>query len=409
MKEENDKTPEQPKYEKVSYWEVVWGQLRKNNIAIAGLWCILLFILIAVYAPLISLNQPFYFSYEGKTAYPFFGALFNRNYFESGVDIFFNLLMVLSPFFIIIYLISFFLTGKNFKKIKGNIMGGFTLAQMILFIILIIFPTNRPIIDYKAKIEEIEASGGKASYMFPLLRYSYRESDMTEPPPQPPSGSHWLGTDKEGRDVFVRMVYGTRISMTIGVVAVSIYVTIGIILGSTAGFFGGRIDLWITRFIEVMICFPSFFLILTVVSFIEKRSIFHIMFVIGVTHWTGVARLVRAEFLKLKNMDYVQAAIALGMSKARIMFGHILPNAMAPVLVSATFGIAAAILTESSLSFLGLGDPSAPSWGELLNVGRVEGKLWLILSPGFAIFFVVFIFNLVGEALRDALDPRLRQ
>jgi peptide/nickel transport system permease protein len=232
---------------------------------------------------------------------------------------------------------------------------------------------------------------------------------MKEANPQPPGYKHWLGTDKEGRDVFVRMIYGTRISMAIGVVAVSIYVTIGIILGSMAGYFGGRADLWISRFIEVMICFPSFFLILTVVSFIEKKSIFHIMIVIGITSWTGVARLVRAEFLKLKNMDYVQAAIALGMSKTRIMFGHILPNAMGPVLVSATFGIASSILTESSLAFLGLGDPSAPSWGGLLNVGREEGKLWLILAPGIAIFFVVFIFNLVGEALRDALDPRLRQ
>jgi len=133
------------------------------------------------------------------------------------------------------------------------------------------------------------------------------------------------------------------------------------------------------------------------------------MFIIGLTHWTGVARLVRAEFLKLRNMDYVQAAIALGLSKGRIMFGHVLPNAMAPVLVSATFGVAAAILTESSLSFLGLGDPSAPSWGEMLNIGRLEGKIWLILSPGIAIFFIVSVFNLVGEALRDALDPRLRQ
>ncbi|MEQ8224952.1 MAG: ABC transporter permease [Candidatus Eremiobacterota bacterium] len=355
------------------------------------------------------MNQPFYFSCNGKTDYPFLGALFNSNYFESGVDIFFNLLMVLSPFFVIIYLAASYVTKKNFKHIRGTLFKGFILTQAGIFIILMFFPYTRPIIDYKGKIEELKATGGTASYLFPLLRYSYREGNQTEQHPQAPGARHWLGTDKEGRDVFVRMVYGTRISMTIGVVAVSIYVTIGIIFGSMAGYFGGKVDLWISRFVEVMICFPSFFLILTVVSFIEKRSIFHIMFVIGVTSWTGVARLVRAEFLKLKNMDYVQAAIALGIKKRNIMFNHILPNAMAPVLVSATFGIAAAILTESSLSFLGLGDPSAPSWGEILNVGRVEGKLWLIFSPGIAIFFVVFIFNLVGEALRDALDPKLRQ
>ncbi len=355
------------------------------------------------------MNQPFYFSCQGKTDYPFLGALFNRNYFESGVDIFFNLLMVLSPLFIAIYLIVSYMTKEHFKYVKGKLFKGFILAQLLMFVIMTFIPYNRPIVDYKGKIEELKANGENYSCLFPVLRYSYREGDQTEQHPRPPGEKHWLGTDKEGRDVFVRMVYGTRISMTIGVVAVSIYVTIGIILGSIAGYFGGRVDLWISRFIEVMICFPSFFLILTVVSFIEKRSIFHIMFVIGITHWTGVARLVRAEFLKLKNMDYVQAAIALGISRTKIMFSHILPNAMAPVLVSATFGIASAILTESSLSFLGLGDPSAPSWGEILNVGRVEGKLWLIFSPGVAIFFVVFIFNLVGEALRDALDPRLRQ
>jgi peptide/nickel transport system permease protein len=143
-------------------------------------------------------------------------------------------------------------------------------------------------------------------------------------------------------------------------------------------------------------------------AFIENRSIFHVMIIIGVTSWTGVARRVRAEFLKHKALEYVDAARALGISRRRIIFRHILPNAIAPVLVSATFGIAAAILIESSLSFLGIGDLSVPSWGETLNTGRVEGKLWLILAPGAAIFFVVTIFNLVGEALRDALDPKLR-
>jgi peptide/nickel transport system permease protein len=157
-----------------------------------------------------------------------------------------------------------------------------------------------------------------------------------------------------------------------------------------------------------MICFPTFFLILTLAALIEERSIFHVMVIIGVTSWTGVARLVRAEFLKHKNLEYTQAARALGIPTWRVLFVHILPNAIAPVLVSATFGIAAAILVESSLSFLGIGDLTVPSWGETLNAGRVEGKLWLIIAPGLAIFFVVTVFNLVGEGLRDALDPKLR-
>jgi len=150
-------------------------------------------------------------------------------------------------------------------------------------------------------------------------------------------------------------------------------------------------------------------LILTLAALIRERSIFHVMFIIGITSWTGVARLVRAEFLKHKGLEYAQAARALGIPVRRIIFGHILPNASAPVLVSATFGIASAILVESSLSFLGIGDPTVASWGETLNAGRVDNRLWLILAPGFAIFFVVTVFNLVGEGLRDALDPKLRR
>jgi peptide/nickel transport system permease protein len=204
------------------------------------------------------------------------------------------------------------------------------------------------------------------------------------------------------------MLYGTRISLTIGVVAVLIYVSIGIVLGALAGYFGGRVDNVISRLIEVVITFPTFFLILTLAALVQQRSIFHVMVIIGVTSWTGVARLIRAEFLRQKSLDYVQAALALGLRSRRVIFVHILPNAIAPALVSATFGIASAILTESSLSFLGVGDLTVASWGETLNTGRVTGKLWLVLAPGIAIFLVVTVFNLVGEGVRDALDPKLR-
>ncbi|MAE93922.1 MAG: peptide ABC transporter permease [Deltaproteobacteria bacterium] len=204
------------------------------------------------------------------------------------------------------------------------------------------------------------------------------------------------------------MLYGTRISLTIGVVAVGIYVWIGVVLGALAGYLGGWWDVIISRLIEVMICIPSFFLILTLVALVEDRSIFQVMVIIGVTSWTGVARLVRAEFLQQRELEYALAARALGLPRWRVIFRHILPNALGPVLVSATFGVASAILIESSLAFLGLGDPSVPSWGETLNVGRLEMKYWLIFAPGLAIFFVVSVFNLVGEGLRDALDPKLR-
>jgi peptide/nickel transport system permease protein len=263
------------------------------------------------------------------------------------------------------------------------------------------------VINYASEAVALDARGAQYSAVFPLRRYGYRDTDP-QSSIRPPSADHWLGTDSEGRDVFTRMLYGTRISLTIGVVAVAIYVTIGIFLGALAGYFGGWVDSWISRLIEVMICFPSFFLILTIAALIEQRSIFHVMVIIGLTGWTRVARLIRAEFLKHKNLEYVQAARALGLRGQRIIFRHILPNAIAPVLVAATFGVAAAILIESSLAFLGVGDLSVASWGETLNTGRTERKLWLVLAPGFAIFFVVSVFNLVGEGLRDALDPKLK-
>jgi peptide/nickel transport system permease protein len=224
-----------------------------------------------------------------------------------------------------------------------------------------------------------------------------------------PSGKHWLGVDESTRDVGVRLLYGTRISLTIGVIAVAIYVTIGIILGSLAGFFAGKIDIMIQRLIEIVMSIPALIIILVLVAFLEKPSIFHIMLVIGLVRWTGVARLVRGEFYRLRGQDFVTSAVALGYPTHRIIFKHILPNAMGPVLVSATFGVAGAILLESTLSFLGLGDLSAPSWGQTLSEGYSSGAWHLILAPGFAIFVTVSLLNLVGEGLRDALDPKMRK
>jgi peptide/nickel transport system permease protein len=227
----------------------------------------------------------------------------------------------------------------------------------------------------------------------------------------PPSTAHLFGTDDLGRDVFTRILYGAGISLKVGFVAVGIAVIIGAFLGAISGYYGGWIDIIIMRFVDIMLCFPSFFLILAVIAFMEP-SIFNIMAVIGLTSWMGITRLVRAEFLSLKERDFVLAEKAIGAGAPRIIFLHILPNAMAPVLVSATLGIAAAVLTESALSFLGIGvQPPTPSWGNMLTQGQnVLGiAWWLSFFPGMAILITVLGYNLLGEGIRDAIDPRLRQ
>ncbi|MDO8733581.1 MAG: ABC transporter permease [Elusimicrobiota bacterium] len=226
---------------------------------------------------------------------------------------------------------------------------------------------------------------------------------------QSPSKNHFLGTDEMGRDVFSRMIYGTRISISIGIIAVGISVIVGTFLGLMSGYFGGKIDTVIMRFVDIMLCFPTFFLILMVIAFLEP-NIYNVMIVIGLTSWTGLARLVRGETLSVKERDFIIAAKGLGLKKRRIIFVHILPNVIAPVIVASILGVGAAILTESGLSFLGLGvQPPTPSWGNILTSGKdyIHIAWWLSLFPGLAILITVLSWNLLGEGLRDVFDPRI--
>jgi len=227
----------------------------------------------------------------------------------------------------------------------------------------------------------------------------------------PPSKSHPLGTDQLGRDVLSRMLYGARVSLAVGFVSVGIATLIGIALGAVAGYHGGTVDAMVMRLVDLMLVFPRFFLLLAVLAFL-RPSIWTIMVVIGLTGWMSVARLVRAEFLSLREREFVLWSQSIGASAFRIIWRHILPNAMAPVLVAMTLGIPAAILTESGLSFLGLGvQPPHASWGNILNEGKdaIEIGWWLSAYPGVAILVTVLSYNLLGEGIRDALDPRLRQ
>jgi peptide/nickel transport system permease protein len=226
---------------------------------------------------------------------------------------------------------------------------------------------------------------------------------------QPPSREHPLGTDHLGRDVLSRMLHGTIISLSIGFVVAGISLAIGIVMGALAGYFGGWVDQLISRLIDVMMSIPSFFLILAIIAFLPP-SIWNVMIGLGVIGWAGLARLVRAEFLRYREMEYADAARAMGAGDLRIIFRHILPNALTPVWVSAAFRVAGAILVEAGLSFLGFGvPPPTPSWGSILSLAKqyISIAWWLATFPGLAIFVTVTAYNLLGEGLRDAMDPRL--
>ncbi|MBT6432828.1 MAG: ABC transporter permease [Deltaproteobacteria bacterium] len=400
--------------EDMTFGDIVWGQFKKNKMAYASLWLLAALFILAVFAPVLASERPFVWQDAEGTFFPWFSSLFDHNYYENGVDKFFNLLLVLgTPLFIIwvIMVKRVLSTGveKRISRQKIRTYAGYISAFfMVVFIGVMATQSGQVNRHNFEAYEALQAQGKEVNAVFPPIAYNYSRQSLSEKLQQP-SGTHIMGTDRKGRDVAVRMLFGIRISLSVGIIAVGIYVTIGILLGAFAGYFRGRVDMIIQRFIEIFMAVPTLIVLLVLISFIEQPSIFHIMVVIGLFRWTGVARLVRGEFYRLRNLDFVTSAIALGFSTRRIIFQHILPNALGPVLVAATFGVAAAILIESSLSFLGLGDINVPSWGQTLNAGYKTGEWYLILIPGIAIFITVTLLNLVGEGLRDALDPKMRK
>jgi peptide/nickel transport system permease protein len=282
-----------------------------------------------------------------------------------------------------------------------------------------IFRKDRVLNRYATRMKELDSNSWA---IWPLVYQDpYRRVRDNEWPGRPgnpygvngrPSGLNWLGTNQQGFDVFAQMVHGTQIALSVGFVSMGIAAAIGMTFGALAGYLGGWVDMLLSRLIELVMCIPSLVLILALVAMLDNVSNYHLMAIVGATSWTGIARLTRAEFMKLKQMEFVTAARAMGASWPRIIFRHVLRNALAPVLVPITFGIAAAILIESGLSYLGFGaSPPNPSWGTLLKSGRssIEHMWWLILFPGMAIFITVLAYNLIGEGLQESTDPRLRQ
>lgn len=346
------------------FWGEAWQRFRQRKLAMMSLLFVCFLALVAVFAPMIVGTKPIVCKYKGEIYFPCLG-YYNRSW-ENPIfkkDRFRN-----------IY-------PKNLKKKDPDSWAVWPLV-----------------------------------YQDPYRRV--RDGEWEDRPGNPsgtqgaPSHLNWFGTNQQGFDVFAQMVHGTQIALSVGFVSMGIAAVIGITVGALAGYLGGWVDMVLSRLIELVMCVPSLVLILALVAMLDKVTNWHLMAIVGCTRWTGIARLARAEFIKLKQMEFITAARALGANRWRIMFRHVLRNALAPVLVPITFGIAAAILIESGLSYLGFGaSPPNPSWGTLLKSGRtaIQQTWWLIVFPGAAIFLTVLAYNLIGEGLQEATDPRLRQ
>jgi peptide/nickel transport system permease protein len=294
-------------------------------------------------------------------------------------------------------------------KAKAILIG----AMLLVAAVLLILPVRPPESVVYSQYREWEKEGKVEKIYHTMIPFSAgdRQRDIRDARLQPPSDKHLMGTESNGSDVLSRIIHASRIALAIGFISTGIAVFIGVVIGAIMGYFVGRLDIVGMRLIEIFEAVPTLILLLTFVAFFG-RNLYLMMAIIGLVSWTGYSRFVRAEFLRLRKQDFVQAAVALGLPLRSVLFRHMLPNGIAPVLVGASFGVASAILFESILSFLGLGLVDEPSWGQLLNqvTGSAGGQFvwWLALFPGLMIFLTVYAYNLVGESLRDALDPKLR-
>lgn len=303
-------------------------------------------------------------------------------------------------------------TGAVIRWWRGGRIATFVMVA-VLGAFFLTCPVQPPeTVNYQG-YRDLERSGRITSVVRTIIPYSPsdRLRDQPEQRLSSPSLDHWLGTETDGADLLSRMIHATRISLSIGLISTSIATLLGIVIGGLMGYYFGKIDLIGMRLIEVFEAIPTLLILITIMA-AYGRSIYMMMAVIGLLSWTGTARFIRAEFLRLRNQDFVQAAVASGLRQTTIIYRHILPNGLTPVLVTATFGVASAILTEATLSFLGLGLIDEPSWGQMLNQARSGGQgfvWWMAIFPGLAIFLTVYAYALIGDAVRDALDPKLKK
>lgn len=368
------------------YWAETWVRFRRKRLSMIAFYFVIFLAIIAIGAPMIVGTKPIVCHYKGGTYFPFVG-YYKEQWENPAVRFQFDGPVEMKQQDPNSWAVWPLIYDDPYRRVReGEVEGR---------------PQN-PYQGYRPEVSESEVAKESPP--------GDKDEEVPASAICAPSWRHPFGLTSTGHDVMAKMIHGTKIALLVGFVSMGIAGVIGITLGALAGFYGGWIDMSISRLIEVVMCIPALVLILALMAVIDEPTIWHMMAVIGLTRWTGIARLTRGEFLKLKEMEYVTAAHALGTNQLRIVFRHVLPNALAPVLVPITFGIAAAILLESGLSYLGFGAPPPnPSWGALLQAARANLSMWwLIVFPGGAIFLTVLAYNLIGEGLQESTDPRLR-
>ena len=376
-------------------------RFKSDKMAQMGFWGIMFLLIIAIFAPLLANGRPLLIYSNGSCEFPMLHFLFYPDSSETIVEQCFNFLLLFIPPAAII----FFIMRK--KHLKGALI----LIGVLAILLLIPFFTATHKID-KTDWRKKESQLGNGEFaIFAAIPYGPFEN--VAKPYSKPSKEHIFGTDKIGRDVFSRMLYGARVSLAVGIFATAISIFFGTLIGLNAGYFGGKFDMFTMRIVEIVICFPTFLLLLILMVIMQdyrfNQSILLVIAIIGCTSWTGLSRIVRGETLKLRSLAYIQSCESLAIPTWRILLFHILPNVMGPIMISFSFGVAGAIIAESSLSFLGFGvqAPTA-SWGELLRQA-LDGPFnyWhLTLWPGIALLISVISFNFAGEGLRKTLDPK---
>lgn len=375
-----------------SWTQQVFSSLLKRTSAKIGLAWIGLLVVIATFSPFLANSHPLYMVVDGQASSPLLQHMEPLDW------------VWLSGFFI-----TLVISALSIVAWKKLLLWTVSIALVSFIAYSTVSP---PILVVYEHYREMEAAGKVDNIIRVPIPYSAKDylrdyaDTGIESPLSANERTHWMGTDENGADVASRMIHASRIALGIGFIATGIALVIGTIIGGLMGYFSGIVDIIGMRLVEIFEAIPTLFLLLSFVAFFG-RSIYMMMVIIGITAWSGYARYVRAEFLKLRQQDFVQAAIASGLPLRSILFRHMLPNGLAPLLVATSFGVASAILAEATLSFLGLGLVDDPSWGQLLNqaVQSSTFNWWLAVFPGGAIFMTVFAYNLLGESLRDAVDP----